>query len=69
MSGDNLHHPQNPKFYTDQGRRTLEQHSLCDASLAMDEIKEARWMNTNYILEIESMFVNARYRTGSVMQE
>ena len=26
-------------------------------------------INSNYILELESMFVNARYRTGSVMQE
>ena len=26
-------------------------------------------INSNYILELESMFVNARYRTGSVLQE
>ncbi len=41
----------------------------CKASQAMDEIKESRWIDTNYILEIESMIVNARYRTGSPMQE
>jgi len=69
MSGDNLHHPQNPKFYTDHGRRTYEQHSLCSASQAMNEIKDSRFYDTSYILEIESLFVNARYRTGSPMQE
>jgi|TARA_B100001093_G_C26468348_1_gene859472 hypothetical protein len=41
----------------------------CKASQAMDEIKEDRWIDTNYILEIESMIVNARYRTGSPMQD
>ena len=41
----------------------------CEASKAMNEIKEARWIDTNYILEIETMFVNSRYRTGSAMQE
>tara|TARA_B100001250_G_scaffold169673_1_gene146123 strand:- start:13233 stop:13406 length:174 start_codon:yes stop_codon:yes gene_type:complete len=41
----------------------------CKASAAMDEIKESRWHNTNYVLEIESMFINARYKTGSPMQD
>ena len=31
----------------------------------MDEIKESRWIDTNYILEIETMFVNAH--TGQVV--
>ena len=46
-----------------------DQQTDCKASIAMDEIKESRWQNTNYILEIESLFVNARYRTGSPMQD
>ena len=41
----------------------------CEASKAMNEIKESRWIDTNYILEIETMFVNSQYRTGSAMQE
>ena len=46
-----------------------DQQPPCKASQAMDEIKEDRWIDTNYILEIESMIVNARYRTGSPMQD
>ena len=67
MSGDNLHGNQPSKYYTKHGKETLNQY--CRVSAAMDDIKESRWHNTNYILEIESMFVNARYRTGSAMQE
>ena len=67
MSGDNLHGDQPSKYYTEYGKETLSKY--CEASVAMDEIKESRWIDTNYILEIETMFVNARYRTGSPMQE
>ena len=67
MSGDNLHHPQPSKTYTTYGKETLNKY--CEVSAAMDEIKESRWIDTNYILEIETMFVNSRYRTGSPMQE
>ncbi len=38
----------------------------CEVSVAMDEIKESKWKDTTYI---ESIHVNARYRTGSAMQE
>ena len=41
----------------------------CKASVAMDEIKESRWQNTNYVLEIESMFVQARWRNDSPLRE
>ena len=68
MSGDNFHGDQPPIFYSKAGKRTL-QTRMCEASVAMDEIKESRWQNTNYILEIESLFVNSRYRTGSPLQE
>ena len=44
-------------------------NSALDKTADMDDIKESRWYNTNYILEIESMLVNERYRTGSPMQE
>ena len=67
MSGDNLHGAQPSKYYTSHGKETL--NKFCKVSAAMDEIKESRWIDTNYILEIESMIVNARYRTGSPMQE
>ncbi len=67
MSGDFFsHNDQQPPIPVKQAR-DLQQR--CRASLAMDEIKESRWYNTNYILEIESMLVNERYRTGSPMQE
>ena len=66
MSGDNLHGNQPIKFYSAEGKR---RHAKVLATHAMNEIKEARWHNTNYIIEIESMFVNSRYRTGSPMQE
>tara|TARA_X000000368_G_scaffold415772_1_gene408209 strand:+ start:764 stop:931 length:168 start_codon:yes stop_codon:yes gene_type:complete len=46
-----------------------DQQTKCQVSQAMDEIKESRWHNTNYIIELESMMVNARYRTGSPMQD
>jgi hypothetical protein len=46
-----------------------DQQPPCEASKAMDEIKESRWHNTNYVLELETMMVNARYRTGSPMQD
>jgi len=63
MSGDFFsHNDQQPPIPVKQAR-DLQQR--CRASLAMDEIKESRWYNTNYILEIESMLVNERYRTGS----
>jgi len=41
----------------------------CKASQAMDEIKEDLWRNTNYVLEIESMFVQARWRNDSPLRE
>jgi len=66
MSGDNLHHPQPMKFYSAEGKR---KHQVTLASHAMDDIKESQWQNTNYILEIESLFTNSRYRNGSPMQE
>jgi len=69
MSGDNFHGDQPPIFYSKAGKRTLQKTRMCEASVAMDEIKESRWQNTNYILEIESLFINSRYRTGSPMQE
>ena len=56
MSGDFFSHNDQPP-------------PVCKASKAMDEIKESRWYNTNYIIEIESLMVNQRYRTGSPMQE
>ena len=46
-----------------------QQPPVCKASKAMDEIKESRWIDTNYIIELETMIVNARYRNGSPMQE
>ena len=69
MSGDNFHGDQPPIFYSDEGRRTLKHSTMCAASIAMDEIKESRWQNTNYILEIESMFVQARWRNDSPLRE
>ncbi len=52
MSGDNLHDPQPPKFYS-------------------EEVTEAKriLINSNYVLEIENMFVAARTRTGSILQD
>ena len=44
----------------------LDQSVECEVSVAMDEIKESKWKDSTYI---ESMQVNARYRTGSPMQE
>ena len=46
-----------------------DQQPPCEASKAMDEIKESRWYNTSYIIELESLMVNQRYRNGSPMQE
>ena len=67
MSGDFFsHNDQQPPIPVEQARQLQQK---CAASLAMDEIKESRWIDTNYILEIASMIVNARYRTGSPMQE
>lgn len=67
MSGDYYtHNDQQPPLPVEQ-QRQLQQR--CAASMAMDDIKESRWIDTNYILEIESMLVNERYRTGSPMQE
>ena len=67
MSGDFFsHNDQQPPIPVEQARQLQQK---CAASLAMDEIKEDRWLDTNYILEIESMILNARYRTGSPMQE
>ncbi len=36
-----------------------------------EEMTEAKriLINSNYILEIENMFIQARYRTGSALQE
>ncbi len=48
---------------------THENQQPCKVSKAMDEIKESRWHNTNYIIELESMLINERYRTGSPMQD
>ena len=67
MSGDFFsHNDQQPPIPVEQARQLQQK---CAASLAMDEFKEDRWIDTNYILEIESMILNARYRTGSPMQE
>ena len=66
MSGDNLHQPQPIKFYSAEGKR---KHEVILASHAMDDIKEARWHNTNYILEIENMFVQSRGRNDSPLRE
>ncbi len=52
MSGDNLHDPQPPKFYSEE----------------VTETKRVL-INSNYVLEIENMFVAARTRTGSLLQE
>ena len=68
MSGDNFHGDQPPIFYSKAGKRTL-QTRMCEASVAMDEIKESRWQNTNYVLEIESMFVQSRWRNDSPLRE
>lgn len=68
MSGDNFHGDQPPIFYSKAGQRTL-QNTMCEASVAMDEIKESRWQNTNYVLEIESMFVQSRWRNDSPLRE
>tara|TARA_B100001996_G_C18190715_1_gene412040 strand:+ start:241 stop:444 length:204 start_codon:yes stop_codon:yes gene_type:complete len=67
MSGDNYHGEQPSKTYTEYGEETLNKY--CKVSAAMDDIKESRWYNTNYIIELESLMVNQRYRTGSPMQE
>ena len=66
MSGDNLHNPLPIKFYSSEGKLRYQQVL---ASNAMDEIKESKWHNTNYVLEIESLFVNSRWRNGSPMRE
>tara|TARA_A100000164_G_C21896735_1_gene768332 strand:+ start:49 stop:252 length:204 start_codon:yes stop_codon:yes gene_type:complete len=67
MSGDFFsHNDQQPPIPVEQAR-DLQQR--CRASMAMDEIKESRWIDTNYIIELETMIVNSRYRTGSPMQE
>ena len=44
----------------------LQQPEECEVSVAMDEIKESKWEDVTFI---ESINVNARYRTGSAMQE
>ena len=69
MSGDNLHGDQTPIFYSQHGEKTLKNVTKCEASVAMDEIKESRWQNTNYVLEIESMFVQSRWRNDSPLRE
>jgi len=46
MSGDNFHGDQPPIFYSKAGKRTLQKTRMCEASVAMDEIKESRWQNT-----------------------
>ncbi len=56
MSGDNLHGKQKPIFYSEEVTESKKQ-------LIRTHYK------TNYVLELESMFVNARYRNGSPMQE
>ena len=66
MSGDNLHHPQPIKFYSAEAKR---KYQVTLASHAMDDIKESRWNNTNYVLEIENMFVQARWRNDSPLRE
>lgn len=43
-----------------------EEPEECEVSVAMDEIKESKWKDSTYI---ESIHVNARYRTGSAIQE
>ena len=52
MSGDFFsHNDQQPPIPVEQAR-DLQQR--CRASMAMDEIKESRWYNTNYILELQT---------------
>jgi len=53
MSGDNYHGKQPTKFYSEE----------------ITETKKVLLNNTNYVLEIENMFIQARYRTGSALQE
>lgn len=43
-----------------------EEPEECEVSVAMDEIKESKWKDSTYI---KSIHVNARYRTGSAIQE
>jgi len=53
MSGDNYHGEQPSKFYSDE----------------MTETKKVLLNNTNYVLEIESMFYQARWRNDSPLRE
>ena len=49
MSGDNYHGEQPTKFYSEE----------------ITETKKVLLNNTNYVLELESMFVQARWRNES----
>ena len=53
MSGDNYHGEQPTKFYSEE----------------ITETKKVLLNNTNYVLELESMFVQARWRNESPLQE
>ena len=52
MSGDNYHGEQPTKFYSEE----------------ITETKKVLLNNTNYVLELESMFVQARWRNESPLQ-